>query len=158
MDRQEVIAPQQEVQRLLGRCMLRLQQYEKLMKAILAHHDISGPAQELDQRRDARIEDISTNSLGQVVAKLMGSYLVRDGEVEAAKDAIHSTDDITISMRVQIQMSKEDHARTTASLRELVLLRNGLVHHFIDQFDLWSVDGCASANEHLKGKRPVKAS
>ena len=29
---------QREVQRLLGRCMLRLQQYERLIKAIVAHH------------------------------------------------------------------------------------------------------------------------
>jgi hypothetical protein len=28
---------------LLGRCLLRLQQYERLMKAIVAHHDLSGP-------------------------------------------------------------------------------------------------------------------
>jgi len=29
---------QQEVQRLLGRYMLRLQQYERLIKAMVAHH------------------------------------------------------------------------------------------------------------------------
>ena len=32
---------QREVLRLLGRCLLRLQQYEQLMKAIVAHHEIS---------------------------------------------------------------------------------------------------------------------
>lgn len=31
---------QRDVQRLLGRCLLRLQQYERLMKAIVAHHEI----------------------------------------------------------------------------------------------------------------------
>lgn len=29
---------QREVQRLMGRCLLRLQQYERLMKAMLVHH------------------------------------------------------------------------------------------------------------------------
>jgi hypothetical protein len=49
----EALQPlQREVQRLLGRCLLRLQQYERLMKAIVAHHDISGPGLiELAQRR-----------------------------------------------------------------------------------------------------------
>jgi hypothetical protein len=28
-------------------------------------------------------------------------------------------------------------------------LRNGLVHHFIEQYDLWQADGCAAAREHL---------
>ncbi len=35
---------QREVQRLLGRCTLRLQQYERLVKIIVAHHDLTGPA------------------------------------------------------------------------------------------------------------------
>jgi len=39
---------QREVQRLLGRCLIRIQQYERLIKAIVAHHDISGPAHALD--------------------------------------------------------------------------------------------------------------
>ena len=39
--REELQTLQREVQRMLGRCLLRLQQYEKLMKAIVAHHEIS---------------------------------------------------------------------------------------------------------------------
>ena len=34
---------QREVQRLLGRCLLRLQQYERLLKALVAHHDACRP-------------------------------------------------------------------------------------------------------------------
>jgi hypothetical protein len=41
-DNEEPQAQQREVERLLGRCLLRLQQYEHLMKAIVAHHDLSG--------------------------------------------------------------------------------------------------------------------
>ena len=38
---EELQTLQREVQRMLGRCLLRLQQYEQLMKAIVAHHEIS---------------------------------------------------------------------------------------------------------------------
>ena len=38
---EELKTRQHEVQRLLGRCLLRLQQYEKLVKAIVAHHQVS---------------------------------------------------------------------------------------------------------------------
>lgn len=50
-----VPALQHEVQRKLGRCMLRLQQYEALMKAMVVHMTVEGvPAQlqaNLDQQR-----------------------------------------------------------------------------------------------------------
>lgn len=38
---------QRDVQRKLGRCLLRLQQYEILLKALVAHREISGPAEAL---------------------------------------------------------------------------------------------------------------
>jgi hypothetical protein len=34
---------QHEVQRQLGRCLLRLQQYERLMKSMLSRHRLGGP-------------------------------------------------------------------------------------------------------------------
>ena len=52
MNDQELQAQQRDVQRLLGRCLLRLQQYERLMKAIVAHHDLSGIAHALENIRE----------------------------------------------------------------------------------------------------------
>jgi hypothetical protein len=63
----ELPAQQRDVQRLLGRCMLRIQQYERLMKAIVAHHDLSGPAHALENIRGARIDDASTKTLGTLM-------------------------------------------------------------------------------------------
>ena len=71
-------APQWEVQRLLGRCLLRIQQYERLMKAIVAHHDLSGPAAALEAIRAARMQDVATKTLGTLVGQLFGSYVVTD--------------------------------------------------------------------------------
>ncbi len=50
-------ARQREVQRLLGRCLLRLQQYERLIKAIVAHHELTGPPHALETIRAARVAD-----------------------------------------------------------------------------------------------------
>lgn len=44
--------------------MLRLQQYEGLMKALLAHHELSGPAVELQSRQAAQVTELATVSLG----------------------------------------------------------------------------------------------
>ena len=54
-----------------------------------------------------------------------------------------------IAMRMQLSLSPEDYVRTQSDLKELVRLRNNLVHHFIDQHDLWSIDGCRTARDAL---------
>jgi len=77
---------QRDVQRLLGRCLLRLQQYERLMKAIVAHHEISGPAHSLEAIRAARIEDAATKTLGTLIGQLFGSYVVTDGNGGEERD------------------------------------------------------------------------
>jgi hypothetical protein len=69
-------AQHREVQRLLGRCLLRLQQYERLMKAIVAYHNLSGPAHALEKIRAARIDDASTKTLGTLGGQLSGSCVV----------------------------------------------------------------------------------
>lgn len=135
---------------MLGRCLLRLQQYEHLIKAIVAHHEIAGPAHSLESIRAARIADAASKTLGTLVGQLIGSYVVTDA-ADASTDvsANASENVISFGVRMQLSMSAEDYARTENDLKELVLLRNNLVHHFIDQHNLWSVDGCRSAYDAL---------
>ncbi len=54
-----------------------------------------------------------------------------------------------VSFRIGLSLSDADFARLENELRELVALRNDLVHHFIDRHDLWSVDGCLRASDAL---------
>lgn len=140
---------QRDVQRMLGRCLLRLQQYERLMKAIVAHHDISGPAHSLEAIRAARIEDTATKTLGTLVGQLFGSYVVTKDDDAGEHDPDLPDDVISFRTRVQLSLSAEDYGKTQTGLKELVSLRNALVHHFIDQHDLWTVDGCRTAQDAL---------
>lgn len=139
---------QREVQRLLGRCLLRLQQYEKLMKAIVAHHEISAVGSPLASDQEQRIADAASKTLGTLVGTLLGSYVTTD-EVKAASESDARDDIISFKVRMNLRMSVEDYDRTQNELKELVLLRNNLVHHFIDQHDLWSLDGCRGAHDTL---------
>lgn len=141
---------QREVQRLLGRCMLRLQQYERLLKAIVAHHDISGPASSLETIRAARIADAAGKTLGSLVGQFLGSYVVTDGTDTSADSLGNAAEEaIFFGMRMRLSLSTEDHGTTLAGLKELVSLRNNLVHHFIKQHDLWSATGCREARTAL---------
>lgn len=141
---------QREVQRLLGRCMLRLQQYERLIKAIVADHEISGPAHALEAVRAARVADTGRKTLGALVGELLGSYIVADQIGTSAEPTAGSPgDDASFSFRMRLELSEADFHGTENVLKELVLLRNSLVHHFIDQHDLWNLDGCRNAQDAL---------
>ena len=67
-----------EVQRKLGRCLLRVQQYEILTKAILVDHDLSGTIADWEARRQARIDKFAKKTLGQLVEWMKDSYLTTD--------------------------------------------------------------------------------
>jgi hypothetical protein len=142
--------PQREIQRLLGRCLLRLQQYERLIKAIVAHHEISGPPQALEAIRAARVAETARKTLGTLIGDLLGSYVVIHGNEPPPEDTINSSEDTaSFSFRTQLGLSETDFARTENDLKELVTLRNSLVHHFIDEHDLWSLEGCRIAQDAL---------
>ncbi len=143
-------ALQHEVQRLLGRCLLRLQQYEHLIKAIVAHHEIAGPAHALESIRAARVANTASKTLGALVGNLLGSYVVTDDVGAPAEVTANAPDNvISFGMRMHLSLSAEDYSRTQDDLKELVSLRNNLVHHFIDHHDLWSLDGCRGAQDAL---------
>lgn len=150
----DVTIQQRDVQRLLGRCLLRLQQYEGLLKSLLAHHELSGPPAQLQARQADRISDLATTSLGNLAKILFESYVVarQPGEIAASDDEeLKSAEpvEITIRTRMTLEMSPDDYARTKQAIKELVDLRNTLVHHFIETFNVWTLDGCAQATEHL---------
>lgn len=56
---------------------------------------------------------------------------------------------VSFGFRSSIRMSADDYARTRDSLKELVELRNALVHHIIERFDLQQAAGCVAARDHL---------
>lgn len=142
---------QREVQRLLGRCMLRLQQYERLMKTLLAHHELAGPVDTLEAQRESRVQKLSDKSLGTLVKALFETYAVPEGfERELIPEDRVPTDRISMAFSFRIAMPPERLTEVRTSVEELVAMRNELVHHLIERFDLWSDEGCEAAIRHLE--------
>lgn len=140
---------QDETKRLLGRCLLRLQQYERAIKALYASHALSGTPASLADAATKRASDVSGQTLGQLIGKLTGDFLLDTDEV-AEDDAQHRhADEAFVRVKFSLVMSPEDLAQTAVGLRELVALRNRLVHHFIEDHDLLTEDGCKSAEADL---------
>jgi hypothetical protein len=147
-------ALQHEVQRKLGRCMLRLQQYERLLKALVASAALEGPVEELSAVRARQVAGASDKSLVTLVRMFTTSHLASDapmGEVDAsgASNGDKSPDVAWASMRFSISMPPQLHEQSKMALAELVALRNDLVHHLIERFDISSDSGCSAASSHL---------
>lgn len=151
-----VAALQHEVQRKLGRCMLRLQQYERLLKAMVAGMTLEGPIEQLHAKRARQVAGASDKSLGTLVRMFTISHLTpapSEGDKTEADDfssGDQPADAAWASMRFTISMSPERYVGTKAGLAELVALRNDLVHHLIERFDISDERGCRAAIAHLE--------
>ena len=146
---------QHEVQRQLGRCMLRLQQYERLLKAMVAGMAVAGPPEQLQDVQDRQAVGMRNRTLGTLVGMFTEQHLaaasadIQVGPDEDKGASGQSSDVPWASIRFTISMSPERHAQTKAGLVELVNLRNDLVHHLIERFEISDADGCHAASLHL---------
>ena len=149
---------QREVQRKLGRCLIRIQQYELQLKEIVGKREItavlgSAPAQ-LASTEPATAAAAATKTMGQLVGELTGKYfqptLLEAGQAQPEADTDddeHPAGWMRVSMHVS--MPPDAHAKLTEELQELVDLRNDLVHHFVEGQDLMSEEGCIAADMYL---------
>ncbi|MES2992312.1 MAG: OST-HTH/LOTUS domain-containing protein [Pseudomonadota bacterium] len=142
---------QHEVQRQLGRCLMRLQQYEQLMKRILAVHVVGGTASDVQSAYAQRTAEIAKSNLGDLAQRLFKNFIVPDDAVDDVNSTptLVSPTEITITTTVRIEMERERYDITKQAVKDLVDLRNTLVHHFLELFDVWTVEGCANATEYL---------
>lgn len=142
----ELTSARQEVQRLFGHCLLRLQGYELLLKAIVATHELSAPIANIADAQADRVARARNKTLGALTGEMIGSFIVASGTegMGPSRDDAHS-----FAFRMQIVLSEEDFSRTQADLRDLVKLRNDLVHHFLEQHQLGTHEGCLKALEAL---------
>ena len=148
--------PQRQVQRWLGRCMLSLQQSERLLKLllhvsdVLAVHDGSGKgAAAFDVRRAFDEKQLASMTLGGGVSAFFDAVALQDTEA-AGRHGDLPGDRLSIHTRLNISLERDAWQAMQASMREMVALRNEWVHHLIDRFDLCSVAGCAQALAELQ--------
>lgn len=139
---------QRDVQRKLGRCLLRLQQYEILLKALVAHGDIAGPPAGLQAVRDAQVACHQRKTLGTLVGMLTERHLISVGEDDSGDEPL-GDGGAWCRVRFQVGLDASQHQATTAALKELVDLRNELVHHFLQRFNIWEPQGCLAADIYL---------
>jgi len=134
-----------EVEALFGRSLLRLQRLELVMKALVAQHHVRAVAADGGSLDVQPVTEAGKMMLGQVVGEMLGSFVRGDGQglAEASEETA------PFSIGFSVTLPAETYTRIETELRELVGLRNGLVHHFLTEHDLDSLEGCGRAVEAL---------
>ena len=140
---------QRDVQLKLGRCLLKLQGYEMLLKSMVASGELSGAADQLEAVREKKTAEHHRQTLGALVKAFTQNYLKPSGLPDDPEDDGVRVGRSWISLRFGMELPEEEYAQTKASLNELVGLRNHLVHHFTEDFDLGRADGWALAEAYL---------
>ena len=145
---------QREMQQKLGRCMLRLQQYERALKALVASGSIEGQPERLLEVQSCQAAAQRTNTLDQLIRIFTDEYL-SDGTPKTKANAEKWEGDKPaqeplLRMRFTIAMSPELYRETVATLTELKEMRNNLVHHLIEQFDMSTEADCRAGTNYLR--------
>lgn len=144
----ELRALKQGVCQKLGKCVLHLQAYERLLKAMLAQHEVTGTARQVDT--DSRAAEVGRKTLGTLVNQLLGSLLTSGADApRPAVEPSLTNGGVWFELRMQIAMPADELAAIENELRDFVSLRNELIHHFLDQHDLQSLEGCRLADKVL---------
>ncbi len=140
------------VQRLLGRCLLRLQNYERLLKGLLTHSYHSGTAEELEALRLNRADQFAKATLGSLVKSLFDEHIFVSGENESTfvESQLAPGTKVAFELRFRTEIPEERIAQLKESLKDLVLLRNELVHHLVERFDISAIEGCQAASRYLE--------
>lgn len=141
---------QQDMLCLLGRCILRLQQVERLMKDLLALSHVKGLREELPDRILERKDAVAENTLGQLVKLCFETFFVREGTPPVPQpDDGYVPSSVYRVERWTVTMQEDELVRVQGWFQDLVTRRNLVVHHFIGKHDLWSEAGCAEGKAYL---------
>ena len=156
------IEVQREMQRKLGRCMIRIQQFELLMKAMLSSMAAEGTVEQLELALKKTASDVNGKSLGNLLNDyFFTGYLVNAGtmstnpssteeaELSAPEAAAVAAGIPYFKYRFQMQMEPDELERKKAALIKFRNLRNELVHHLLDKFNLGETASCQAALAYL---------
>lgn len=135
-----------EVHRKIGRNMMLFQEFEYLLKFILANGSFSGFISELKAIKTEKAARINKQTMGQLV----GQYVENTHpDFEYKSDAPEELKEPHFSFNFQIECDPSNYEAKKEALAEIVLERNELVHHLLPSFDAASVQSCEDVGKKL---------
>ena len=137
------------VQQRFGSCLLRLLACELLLKSVVAHTDITATLEHPQEALAAKMASVHGQTMGQVVGMFTKGTLVQADTIGIPSTPL---DDSRAASRIkyQIELPSEQYDALHSTLKELIDLRNELVHHFLQRFNMRSVEGRTAASTYLE--------
>lgn len=141
-----------ELQRRVGRNLLRYQAIEQMMKFLLVNAKVSitaqGPAPAFLKRQEA----ILRQTMGQLRDQYFRELLSDAGEVED-ESMPTNVPRLTTTFHLDCGPGSDDLIRQQAAFASMVEDRNNLVHHFLSQKTLATAEQFQDAIDHLERQR-----
>lgn len=142
------------MQQKLGHCMMLLQEYERQLKLMLVRMSTEGSAMALQADQSRRSSLIHKKTLGQLLKVFTADYLVSEAKEAQASEGHTSADRVSpdesfVSLSFRFVLPSARHAGIKERLAGMIRMRNDLVHHLLERFDLSRVEGWAAACDHL---------
>lgn len=139
-----------EVLRKLGRNLLLFQQAENRLKWLAARRQVAGMSGDFQNTVDKTLRAVSKETLGGALRRVTEDSSLSERDLENIEGAIVKDGGAHLELSFDfLGPEGEPDVSWQERLEALVEARNGLVHHFLDQFDLETPEGCRAAGRHL---------
>jgi hypothetical protein len=147
----DLTSAQKEVQQKVGRNLMRLQYMERMLKFLLALSVFEAPLSKFQTEFASHIKKISRLPMGYLVGNVAkGVFLPK--VVPAAPDS-QAVKEITMRFEFGLEDSGHLMKEWRRQQKEIVRERNKLVHRFLDDCDLSTIQGCQAASFQLDHQR-----
>lgn len=150
--REDIEELKNEVLRKIGRNVVLYQQLEVMLKLLVSNGNIAGYVCDLQLIKEQKKEKVMRQTLGHVAGQFLentyGEYQEHDEELdELSEKKMH------VSFSYKIQSDENHYQRTKENLAKIIQERNDLIHHFILNYNLNSMDSLLEAEQYLDCKR-----
>ncbi|WP_315808057.1 hypothetical protein [Pseudomonas sp. C9-3] len=137
-----------EVFRLLGKMIVNLQNYERMLKTLVSSSNVhflpDHPGDPFEPSRSR----VSKMTLGMLAREFTTGTMATNDALDEEPPEVH------FGFRFRIQSEGPILEMLDQDIRQLVQIRNDLAHHFTAMFDLSTTAGCELAIAHFEENTP----
>jgi hypothetical protein len=150
--REDIEELKNEVLRKIGRNVVLYQQFEVMLKLLVTHGNFSGYVCDLEEIKEQQKAKVMRHTLGQVAGQFLenthGDYKETEEDLpELLEKKMH------MSFSFKIQSDEELYLLTKANLAKIIQERNELIHQFVLNFNLNTIESLIGAGSYLDAQR-----
>jgi hypothetical protein len=126
--------------RKIGRNVVNLQRFERMLKLIIVRSNVQGYTSELAKVHQRKFSDTKRKTLGPLVREFFNTlYSPDDPFSDSPADA---DQEIWTSFSLRIESRQDSIIKREHELRQVVEERNLLIHHWLAELDFNSAESC----------------